>query len=78
MTRKRMVDAMLAMLALPMSLLDRPRSFLTLGMRGAKANQDVKAMKNPSHERWKARMWGRLILNRLKFVAWPFWSTLMF
>lgn len=40
-----------------------------VGIKGAKENQHVNAMKNPNQERWKARMWGRWTLHILKFRA---------
>ena len=42
--------------------------------RGATANQMKKAMKNPTHEQWKALMWGREKLQSLIWLARSSWS----
>ena len=62
MKRDSTVEATEEMLALYTSSLLMPRSSLISFMRGAKANQDTKAMKKPNHAKWKARICGRLKL----------------
>mmetsp|Transcript_49771 Transcript_49771/g.105832 ORF Transcript_49771/g.105832 Transcript_49771/m.105832 type:complete len:206 (+) Transcript_49771:1369-1986(+) len=47
---------------------------LISGRRGAMANQMKKAVKNPIHEQWKARMCGRLKERSLISVALSSWS----
>mmetsp|Transcript_2563 Transcript_2563/g.8604 ORF Transcript_2563/g.8604 Transcript_2563/m.8604 type:complete len:268 (-) Transcript_2563:38-841(-) len=60
-TMKRVVtvDATEAMFTAKICLMFIPSDCFTMGIKGAKANQHVKAMKKDIHAKWKARMWGR-------------------
>ena len=67
--RESTVEDTEAMFALYTSFWVISRSSLISFIRGAKANQDTKAIKKPNHAKWKDRMWGRLKLVSLKVVA---------
>mmetsp|Transcript_13084 Transcript_13084/g.19255 ORF Transcript_13084/g.19255 Transcript_13084/m.19255 type:complete len:125 (-) Transcript_13084:114-488(-) len=67
--RMTMSKATAKMLDVHISSLSRSKSCLMIGRSGAMANQIKKAMKKPHHEKWKARMWGRLAEQSLSSVA---------
>ena len=58
-----------AIMMFPISVLDKPRSSRTMGIRGAIQNQPKKQVKKVIHVRWKARMGVVLKSNRLIRVA---------
>mmetsp|Transcript_62035 Transcript_62035/g.102993 ORF Transcript_62035/g.102993 Transcript_62035/m.102993 type:complete len:433 (-) Transcript_62035:55-1353(-) len=62
-TRARMVAMTAHVLASPICGFVKPSCFLTVGIRGAKANHPTNATKKPTVANQKPRMWGRLTLS---------------
>mmetsp|Transcript_21581 Transcript_21581/g.45634 ORF Transcript_21581/g.45634 Transcript_21581/m.45634 type:complete len:206 (+) Transcript_21581:1181-1798(+) len=74
MKRMKTVPATEQMLDVQISCFEMPKVSLISGRSGAIANQMKKAVKNPIHEQWNARMCGRLKERSLISVALSSWS----
>jgi len=67
--RKKTVAATDAIIVFPTCVLVKPRSSLTIAIKGDIPNQPKKQRKNANQDKWKARIWGVLRSSYLICVA---------